>query len=167
MRANLEDLNSILADMAKQYPDYVVQEAKAVMHLIVNRLEGAVIQGTPAGVGGAAGLRGSIFGEVVTLGKSVTGIIGTPLEYAEVVEYGRKSGKYPPPGALLSWVEKKLGYSGKEAKQVEFLVSRKIAKKGYRGAFMFKKAWDNNEAWVNDILQTIPERVRNRINAGG
>ena len=165
MKNNFEDLAKFMQEMEKKYPEIVEQETEDVMWLIVNLLESAVIDGTPAGVGGAAGLRGSIFGEVVTIGSGIRGIIGTPVEYAEVVELGRRPGKQPPPGALLSWVEKKLGYSSTEAKSIEYLISRKIGKKGTAGKFMFKNAWEKSSDQVYALLNTIPDRVRRKIGA--
>lgn len=47
--------------------------------------------------------------------------------------YGGR-GKFPPPGVLRGWVRRKLGIADiKEARQVEFLVARKIATKGAPG----------------------------------
>ena len=160
---DFKELDKKLKQLAVKYPKETENEAKATMNIIVNRLQNEVIQRTPRGVGGAAGLAGSIFGEVQTLGKSITGIVGTPLEYGQVVELGRMPGKYPPVGALLSWVEKILGYSGKEAKSVEYLVARKIAKKGYKGKFMFRDAWNMNAGWVQNQLFSIPDRVINKV----
>ncbi len=160
----LININEI-QELVKKYPDVVHAETMAVMKIIVARLEKEVTEGTPAGVGGAAGLRGSIYGEVVSMaGSSVEGVVGTPLEYGEVVEMGRRPGKgFPPIAPITLWAIRKLGVADKEAKSVAFLIARKIAKKGFEGAHMFQKAWDKNERWVMDQLQTIPGRVVDRL----
>jgi len=52
-------------------------------------------------------------------------------KYASVIEYGRRPGARPPPSAaLVPWVRDKLGYRGKQARSVAFLVARKIGERG-------------------------------------
>jgi hypothetical protein len=46
------------------------------------------------------------------------------------MERGRKPGKFPPPGPIRRWVQRKLGITGKAVKSVAFLVARKIATLG-------------------------------------
>lgn len=161
---DFKQLGKILNRLAEKSPTITMDECKKSMSLIVNRLESAVVSKTPGGVGGAAGLRGSIFGEVRLFKNKIVGIVGTPVEYAPVVEFGRAPGKYPPPGALLSWVQKILGYSGKEAVSVEFLVSRKIALRGTAGKFMFRDAVNENRGWIESVINSIPDKVTERIN---
>lgn len=49
-------------------------------------------------------------------------------DYLYYLDQGRKSGKFPP--SLMGWIRTKLGLEGKEAKQVDFLVRRKISREG-------------------------------------
>lgn len=51
--------------------------------------------------------------------------------YAIVIEKGRRPGRRPPPrGALIQWVQIKLGVSAKDAPRVAFLVARAIGIRG-------------------------------------
>ena len=149
-----------IRELARDYPLFVREETEAVLGIITARLEAEVARRTPAGVGGQAGLRGSIHGETVSLsGHSVAGVVGTPLEYGEVVETGRRPGKFPPLAPIELWVRRKLGVPDAEARGVAFLVARKIARVGFDGAHMFEKAWEHLEQWSMQQLQTIAPRV--------
>jgi len=162
---DLNDLEKMLSDIFKKYPDIVEEESEKVLALIVTRLQGDVVQGTPVGVGGSAGLRGSIFGEVRRAGNRMYGIVGSPLEYAPIVEQGRKPGPVSVKGrqSIELWVRRVLGISSAESSSVAFLVARKVAMKGFDGAFMFQEAWDMNLSWIEQQLQSIPQRVFNRL----
>lgn len=63
---------------------------------------------------------------VVSGGKGV--IYGT--DYTEYIVKGRSSGKRPPISPLEDWAKAKLGLQGKEALNVAFAVSNKIAREG-------------------------------------
>lgn len=122
---------------------------------------------TPQGVFGAqGGLLASIEPEVRETSQGVIGLIATPHVYGLAVEKGRKPGGKMPPGGkgsksrpLLRWVTVKMGVTGKEADRVEFLVRRKIARKGTKGAFMFERTLD--EDWPE--FQNIFERYGVKI----
>jgi hypothetical protein len=61
-------------------------------------------------------------------------------EYAAPVETGTRP-HFPPPSALLPWVQKKFGFEDeKEALSMAFAVAKSIAKKGTSGHFMFQRA---------------------------
>ena len=61
--------------------------------------------------------------------------------YALVMELGRRPNKPGPPLApIRRWVERQLGKSGKEAKQIAFLVRRKIHRKGIAARKFFARA---------------------------
>ncbi|EAT16068.1 hypothetical protein HTZ97_16350 [Desulfuromonas acetoxidans] len=109
---------------------------------------------TPQGVGGAAGLLGSIQQEVTGRGTAVVrGIVATASPYGDVAERGRRPGKMPPKGALREWVAMKIGVEGRELDRVEFLVRRKIGKKGTSGAAMFSRALLENESTLQTMAQ--------------
>ena len=157
-----------LHDLARAYPGVVAEEGGKGMDRVVRRLETEVVKGTPRGVGGAAGLAGSIHGEVVSHGLPIVGVVGTPLEYGIVIEEGRRPGqRMPPVGPIALWAQRKLGVSGKEARSVGFVIARSIGKKGFKGARMFERAWNRLERWVQDELRTIATRVAERLNRGG
>ncbi len=156
---------SAVERMAKDYPEVFAEESEKVLRLVTARLESEVVRRTPRGVYGAAGLAGSIFGEVVPLGEKVEAVVGTPSPYGAVVEMGRRPGKMPPVAPLALWAERKLGVAPDDARNVAFLIARKIAKKGTAGAFMFQRAWREGEnyRWAMNMINTIPVRVARRI----
>lgn len=95
----------------------------------------AVVKGSPVGV--TSHLRGSWRPETLVTGAGgVIGIVGSPLDYSEVVERGRTPGaKMPPPDALATWVATKLG-----ADVSPFVVARSIGRKGIKEVRMLQKA---------------------------
>ncbi len=116
------------------HPERMRDAMMGAMHESVALLEKEVRQRAPVGVGGAAGLKGSIFGEVREMTTKIHGLVGTPLAYAQAVEYGRGIGKrMPPVSALIPWVEQKLTINkGQTAKGVAFAIARYMAQRGSR-----------------------------------
>jgi len=156
-----------LRELAKKYPKIVEDETVSTLTRIVTRMESETVERTPAGVGGAAGLRGSVHGGVMRQGKSFRGFWGTPLEYGEVIEEGRRPGKaMPPVHPIALWARSKLGVPTDEAESAGFAIARKIAVYGFEGAHMFEEAWEANEKWVQDQLYGIVDRVVERIERG-
>ena len=158
--------DSEVRHLAAAYPGIFMEETERVLLLITARLEADVVQGTPRGVGGAAGLAGSIFGEVQHSGVSVRGIVGTPVAYGDVVELGRRPGSFPPVAPIALWAERKLGVSATEAESAAFLIARKIFHRGTEGAYMFRNAWRARQQWVDQMLRSIPGRIMSRIGGG-
>ena len=71
-------------------------------------------------------------------------------QYFHFAENGRRPGKFPPPDAILKWVQfKRLvprpGRDGKvpSTNQLVYLISRKIATKGTEGKHLFEKTLDD------------------------
>jgi hypothetical protein len=79
--------------------------------------------------------------------------------YAWHVIYGTKpaeNAKNLPPGALVPWVEKKLGLEGKEAERVAFLIGRKIARHGRKGnRFISPIIKKNYRLWKRVLEESI------------
>ncbi len=153
---------SDLEELSKRFPEASRDARVAKVTEAINLLEREVKINTPVGAG-PINLRDTIHGKVGTSGKTVAGILGTPVEYGEPVELGTKP-HFPPVGPLTFWVEKKLGYSGKEAESIAFAIAKTISKRGTKGAKMFKKALDENEAAVVRILREIPAEIIKRVN---
>ncbi len=127
-------------------PEAVQKEMDALVTEAVVFLEREIKERVPQGTYGAqGGLLGSIHHEVTGQGTNmVYGVVGTAKAYGEVVERGRRPGKYPPKGSLMRWIEVKFGVDPREATQLEFLIRRKIAKKGTKGAAMFYRGMMEN-----------------------
>lgn len=153
-------------ELARKYPEIFVDEVSAVMDEVTAKIEADVIQLAPAGVGGAAGLRGSIYGETVVMGEQIVGKVAHSSLYGDIVEMGRRPGKFPPTAPIALWVRSILGVSGAEAKAVTFLVARKIARKGYKGAWMFKRALEKDQSWAMEKLSGVAKRIADRANKG-
>jgi hypothetical protein len=118
--------------------------------------DGIVRMKTPVGAG-PVHLRDTVFHQV-GMGEPVWGLVSTPAQYGLPVEMGTRP-HFPPVAPIQHWVEKKLGINGKEAKAVAYLVARAIAKRGTKGAKMFTRTWDEQEAAILAILNRIPEDI--------
>lgn len=102
---------------------------------------------TPQGVYGAqGGLISTVQPDIQGKGTMlVKGIVGHGKPYGDVIENGREPGKgMPPQGSLVRWIEVKMGLDNKTAKRIEFVVRRKIGRKGFDGAEMFGKGLVEN-----------------------
>ena len=155
--ADLKDLKNL----TKRYPEVSKDVRVSKLTKALALLERAVKLKTPEGAG-PIHLRDSIHPKVSMPGKSVKGLLGTPLAHGESVELGTKP-HFPPIGPIQHWVEKKLGISGKEAKSVAFAIAITIARRGTKGAHMFEKGFDENEAQVMRILESIPDEIVARL----
>jgi len=154
-----------LERLAKVAPTETRAEIRSTLKRIASRVEKTVIEKTPRGVGGAAGLAGSIHGEVVAYGDSHMARIGTPLEYGAVIELGRRPGQARPPrGPLILWLQRKIGLPLEEAKRVSYALAVSIGSEGFEGAHMFEKTKAELEFWIDRELQGIPDRIAERMN---
>ncbi len=129
-------------------------------------LEGEVKTRTPVGVyGDQGGLKASIFSEVLHKGSAVVkGLVGHQSVYGDVVEKGRRPGKaMPPKGALVRWMEVTFGIDSDTARQLEFVVRRKIAKKGFEGAHMFEKALAEEWSTVDNIFNNAGFKIAKEL----
>ncbi|MEA5113020.1 MAG: hypothetical protein VB050_03250 [Geobacteraceae bacterium] len=111
---------------------------------------------TPQGLYGAqGGLLGSIQAEVKDKGTPIVkGSVMSAQKYAEPIEKGRSPGKaWPPEGALVRWIELKFGVDEVTAKRVEFVVRRKIGRRGFPGAFMFERSATENTGRIDAMAQ--------------
>ena len=82
--------------------------------------------------------------------------------YARYVEYGRRSGKFPPLKALEEWVYKKLRVRDrKAARSIGFLIARGIARHGSKPHPFFNPAV---QKYTPAIVRIITDAVRKVIN---
>jgi len=150
-----------LARAFERAPDIVVEELTAGIWESELLLERETKELTPVGVSG--GTRSSIQArEPKRLADNVVGEMGSPMKHVLAVELGTKP-HYPPIQPLAEWVEHKFGYSGNEARNVAFLIQRKIGRKGTEGAFMFKQAFEANQEQVLRIMARASGRAVSRI----
>lgn len=153
----------------RQAPDIARQEMTAGVQEILLLLEREIKDATPVGVGGAAGLRGSIthamMGTALTGGVGVAGKVFTPAPHGLPVELGTKP-HWPPIEPLVDWVHHKLGVPMAEARGVAFLVARKISRKGTEGAHMFEKTFSAQTQNITAMLLAAVGRITARLEGG-
>lgn len=132
-------------------------------------LEKEVAKRTP--VGATATLRTGVRGKLTSKTSGKVGVEGAAAKYAEIRELGRKPGRFPPVDAIALWIKRTprgraflneiaQAYSlkGERAlKSAAFLKARAIAKRGYKGAFMFRNA---EKAKRNEILKNFERTLR-------
>jgi hypothetical protein len=79
--------------------------------------------------------------------------------YAGYVESGTGP-HFPPPRALLLWVERKFHPANeKQALSIAFAVARKIAKRGVSGFGMFARALDQLQGELKGIVEAAIGRA--------
>ena len=92
--------------------------------------------------------------------------------YFPFAENGRRPGKFPPPDAILKWVQfKRLvprpGRDGKvpSTNQLVYLISRKIATKGTEGKHLFEKTLDdpNLDNLADKLVELITAEFEKEI----
>jgi len=146
-----------------QAPDIAREELLRAVTEADSLLEREVREATPTAHGL---LRAGMFHTEQVSESGVIGVVGSPLNYAEPVELGTRP-HFPPIEPLIDWVKVKLGVPEKEARGVAFLVARKIARSGTKGAFMFSKTLKAQEAAVGAIFHAALARIAERIAAAG
>jgi hypothetical protein len=147
--------------------EVIREELLGAMYEATMFLERKVKSGTPQGVYGAkGGLLSTIHGEVIDRGVGIIrGIVGHQSAYGDVIEKGRTAGKaMPPEGSLIRWIQVKLGMSETEAKGIEYVIRRKIALRGFEGAQMFQKAFEEGMPTLTNIFDKRGFNIARRLN---
>ena len=159
-----QDLKDI-EKLSKKFPEVSKDVRVSKLTEATMLLERTVRRKTPEGAG-PIHLRDTVFQKVTSYGASfggtVRGTVGTPALYGESVEYGTKP-HWPPPGPIEYWAVHKLGVSADEARAIGFLIARKIAAKGTKGAHMFEKGFAEAEPTVRRILEQIPAEIERML----
>lgn len=91
-------------------------------------------------------------------------------DYWYYAEYGRRPGKFPPPDAILKWIQfKRLiptsrGDKIPTTKQLVYLISRKIALKGTEGKHLLQETIDETyDTLVDQLVEAISEQLEEEI----
>ena len=145
-------------------------EFKKAMLESVTFGESQIAPKTPVGVTGHT--RQGVFGKVIDPRHGEIGIQGPGGRYGEFVESGRRPGKFPPAAAIELWLRRtdkgrrfvasvKAQYEIEDnaaaLKQATFLKQKGIARRGTRGAFMFKKS---TQAIATDVGVNFNEAIK-------
>lgn len=150
-----------LAQAWRQAPDMVADELLAMMTGATLLLQREIQERTPRGV--THHLSESIQAqEPERLADQVLGVVSTPILYAVPVEMGTKP-HHPPIQPLVEWARLKLGLSPEEAERAGFLIAKKIAAHGTKGAFMFARALDANREQLEAMFDAAAGRIVARL----
>ena len=92
-------------------------------------------------------------------------------EYWKYANYGRGPGKFPPPDKIEDWIirRKITPYPTKSGKiptrkQLTYLISRKIAREGFKGSgFLEKSLSEQQDYWDDRIKEAIGEDIELQI----
>ena len=115
-------------------------------------------------------LRNSMASEVKHLGPlSIVGKVGSTLRdeiYPEVMEFGRKPGKMPPPQALERWVHLKLGVPVDDAPGVAYNVARRIGARGIKPKRFMQRGWAASVQAIQREFAFALERIAEALSNG-
>lgn len=144
----VQDIVPVLGRMDK-FSDAALRDFRRAMMASVLDMESQVAQRTPVGVGNSAQghLRASIYSRIRGTATGIRGEVGTPAVHGLPVEEGTKP-HWPPRGALADWVRLKLGVDPDDVPSVEFLIRRKIARRGTDGVHMFEEGYEASKPFI-------------------
>jgi hypothetical protein len=156
------------ATMFVQFPDALRQAIERGLDRATALLERAVIANALAPFGAKAGatlgeLARSVRREIVHEDERSVGrvFLGSPADqYGIFVEVGTRP-HFPPPAALEGWVRRRLDVTNdRQAREIAFLIGRKIARTGTPGRFLFQRALEDN---VDRIVEILEEEIANAL----
>lgn len=154
------------------HPEALRDGARSALYESVGLAEKEVQQGTPEGVGGMSGMRGSLFSEVREFPAYLQGITSSPLPYAEPLEFGRQAGaRMPPVSALIPWVEKFIPIkTGETALGIAFAIARYMAARGSRswrqsppGVRMFERGLERAQPRIEAAFERMVGEISTRV----
>ncbi len=153
-------------DAMQRAPQIVIAELEAAVTEADALLQREVQDRTPIGAHGL--LRESIFHREEVSDSGVSGLVASPLIYAEPVELGTRP-HFPPLQPLIDWVmhSPHFGISNEKiARGIAFLIARKISRVGTKGQHMFGITFQAQEGQVQAIFERAVGRIATRL-AGG
>ena len=92
-------------------------------------------------------------------------------EYWKYANYGRSPGKFPPPDVIDSWITRRkiTPYPTRDGrlpsrKQLVYLISRKIAEKGFEGSgFLEAGLKEQQDYWEERIQEAVTADIEEEI----
>jgi len=149
-----------------QAPEVTRRELLATAKASTLHLEGQVKDRIPAASGKT---RESVHSDAFSTPVGVIGTVGSSMATATFLELGRKPGSgvsREGQEALGQWAKEKLGVSEKEVRNVVFLISRKIKKKGLEAKRPFELTFVANEGQVLRAFEDAAGRVAAQLDGG-
>lgn len=106
-------------------------------------------------------LADKVFFNVVKFDK-IYKVVFNAAPYFKWVEGGRKAGKFPPPNAILKWIEQKgiQPRNGISKKSLSFLIGRKIARDGIKPKPMLRETLTETEDFKDELMEAYIRDVR-------
>ncbi|KKL13387.1 hypothetical protein LCGC14_2526250, partial [marine sediment metagenome] len=119
-----------------------------------------------------------VTGQVLSPFEGRVGEQGPATRYIDVIEKGRRPGKFPPPDAIELWLRRtskgkafvssvKSTYNIKSQasalRQATFLKSRGIAQKGIRAVKMFEKTERSERRRIERFFRKAARRAERRL----
>ena len=137
-------------------------QIEAAMHESLTLLEGRVIPATPSNFGH---LRAGWASQIVATPIDITGRVFNNVPYLGPVEMGTAPHPVSREGrdSLALWAKRKLGVGDVEAKSIAFLIARKIAQRGSKGAFMLTRTWETSKSDVVAIFDAAMRRIAEEL----
>lgn len=99
------------------------------------------------------------FGTII----SIVDVVGPARRYKDIVEKGRRPGKFPPVDKMTEYARRKLR-AGAKSKQVGFLIGRKIAREGIPGKFVLETARKTSLAGILRFFRIAEKQITRRLN---
>jgi len=153
-----------LADIWTKSPQMVMAELTRTLVGTSAMVQAQIVHKLPRGATSHLAQSVGMVGPIVTNNSAQT-LIGSSLIYAAPVELGTKP-HMPPIAPLVDWVTAVLGIEEPEAKTVAFKIARKISKKGTKGNFAYRDAFEQSQAAVKvqfkQLLNTIVSKLGKR-----
>jgi hypothetical protein len=162
----LEIDTSDIDRLLKEFPQYehiIFEEMEAAMYSSLAIFQEQVQGRTPVGVSGD--LRKNILPITRGLPPNFIGEVQSGMFYGEYVERGRRPGRQPPVEAIELWVQRKLGVSPDESRNVAYLIARAIGRRGTSGAAMFDKGFEAGKEPVEKLWSNVVDKASKRIDA--
>ena len=165
-KIDIEITGSLVSAHRKEVEDATRRAVLQIMNESVNMTFVNVAKHTPVGV--TRMLINALWRNITVTKNVVTGTIkinksNAAFRYANALEYGRTSKKWPPKGALLQWMILRFGVSMKEALRKEFLLRRSIAEHGTKPALMFFKGYNESRNRVMDAFGKLGKVIKEQL----
>ncbi len=136
------------------------QEIRRALMEVGQGFERLADAATPEGA--TAVLRGSVFAEVRGVPARQL-LAGWNAPYADIVDRGRRPGRWPPTAPILLWAKRVLDVPEKRLASAVFLIRRKIGLRGTPGHAFVPAVQVKLEALAQRALDAAAERTARRL----